>query len=295
MAKHQRLSSSKTEFEDLEQPVTMPEGEHPDYVGGVVTDSGEESCDCDDDDIGEATGDLTPLPGGPLPTPFPGPRPFPITPRIPAPFPWPRFCGPVSGKYRYSTPLQMQPWFPVPLGPIPQPTGRPVVPRRIPGPIIPINLMNINVRVDVDRFFPQNRISIEVSRLFPRATAHAIAEVTSDICSGFNRRTVRAQIVYRDGQASLIPGTTVTFTARRTTGFNYSEFKLQLSGRGIRPRTYNLSFQSRYFDSVQFEVDRVSNSGFDRDGLRYGYTSQPAGEPAQRDVVVGDSLRACGV
>ena len=134
------------------------------------------------------------------------------------------------------------------------------MPRRIPGPVIPINLIRTTVRVDVDRYNPQNRISIEVSRLFPRSTAHAIAEVTSDTCSGFNRRTVRAKIVYRDGNASLIPGHSVTFTARRTTGFGYGQYSLVLSG-GITPRTYNLSFQSRYFDPIEFEVDRVSNAG----------------------------------
>lgn len=134
------------------------------------------------------------------------------------------------------------------------------MPRRIPGPVIPINLIRTTVRVDVDRYNPQNRISIEVSRLFPRSTAHAIAEVTSDTCSGFNRRTVRAKIVYRDGNTSLIPGHSVTFTARRTTGFGYGQYSLVLSG-GITPRTYNLSFQSRYFDPIEFEVDRVSNAG----------------------------------
>ena len=145
--------------------------------------------------------------------------------------------------------------------PISQPPSRPVVPRRTPGPIVPVNLMRTTVRVDVDRFLPQKRISIEVSRLFPRATAHVIAEVTSDTCSGFFRRTLWAKIVYRDGSASLIPGNTVIFKAERTTRFGYGKYTLELSGGGITPRIYNLSFQSRYFDAVEFEVDRVANAG----------------------------------
>ncbi len=229
-----------------QEAITLPDEEHPDYIAGTISEDSEA-----EDEDREA---LTPNPLGPLPRPLPAPlpRPFPQ----PSPIPIPQFCSAVSGRYRY-TPVTRP--APVPISP--RLPSRPIVPRPAPGPILPINLLRITVRVDVDRFYPQQRISIEVNRLFPRSTAHAIAEVTSDVCSGFNRRTVTASITYRDGNAALIPGTTVTFKASRSSGFNYSSYSLQLSGGGITPRTYSLAFESRYFDPVEFEVDRVSNAG----------------------------------
>ena len=232
---------------------------HPDYVGGVATGEGHEA-------------DLTPVPGGPLPPrpplptptppepfptplprPFPEPRPFPL----PRPWPLPSFCSAVSGTYRYAPQFRPRP-TPAPL---PVPGSRPVVPDREPDAIIPINLLVATVRVDVDRYHPQNRISVEVSRLFPRRSAHVIAEVTSDRCVGFNRRTIDADIVYRDGDADLIPGSTLTFTARPTSGLGYGAYELTISGDGSRSRSYSLRFDSPYFDRVEFEVDCVANAG----------------------------------
>ena len=232
--------------EDTAAPVVklIPENEHPDYLPGRLSDA-------EDSTIGE----FTPNPDGPTPGPLPWPRPlpeplpFPIPlpePGLPRPFPFPgpgiplpAFCGAVSGRYRM---IQARP-------PIPS------------GPFLPINFLSMTVRVDVDRFFPQNRISIEMNRLIPNSRAHVIADVTSDACIGHNRRTIVANITYRDGNASLIPGTTVTFRARRTSGFGYGSYELTLSGGGITPKTYRLNFESIYFDRIEFEVDRVDNAG----------------------------------
>ena len=148
-------------------------------------DNGNASIQLIPNEVGELTG-FTPNPEGPLPRPG-------LPERLPKPeFPFPVFCGPVSGRYQYSPPAPGS-----------------------PGPVVPINLLRMTVRVDVDRFYPQQRISIEVSRLFPSSQAHAIAEVTSDSCTAYNRRRITANITYRDGDASLIPGTSVTFTASR--------------------------------------------------------------------------------
>ncbi len=263
MAKSPKTGGSGSSSDNMEQAVTLPDDEHPDYLAGRVSEDEDaleadeaspEAFDFDDTD------EFTPAPGGPglppgIPRPGRLPRPIPL----PRPFPIPRFCGPVSGKYRYRPPVFL-PRAPTP-GPVSPALPGPVLPRPVPGPIIPINLLQITVRVDVDRFFPQNRISIEVRRLFPRSTAHAIAEVTSDRCVGLNNRYIDANIVYRDGNASLIPGTRVRFHAGRTSGFGYGKYSLRLSGGGISPRTYNLGFESRYFDPVEFEVDRVQNAG----------------------------------
>ncbi len=119
----------------------------------------------------------------------------------------------------------------------------------------------MTVRVDVDRFSPQNRISIEVTRLFPRATAHAIAEVTSDTCRGLGHRRITAQVTYRDGDTALIPGDRVQFEASRGRGFKYGAYTLELSGEFTTVKSYSLDFQSKYFDPIEFEVDRVANAG----------------------------------
>ena len=119
----------------------------------------------------------------------------------------------------------------------------------------------MTVRVDVDRFFPQHRISVELFRLFPRATAHVIAEVTSDQCLGLNNRRVEADVTYRDGTAALFPWTKLVFEARRAGGIGYGGWRLTVSGGGVAARSYDLVFVSQYFDPVEFEVDCVANAG----------------------------------
>ena len=245
MATHRGSKNAKTEFETLELSKTIPEDEHPDFISGVLTDDVEE-------DINQL---LTPKPGQPNPV-TPG-LPYPSLPFPKLPIPFPNFCSPVSGRYRFKPVAVTKPYpFPTRF-----PYGRPVVPKNSPQSFIPINLISVIVRVDVDRFMPQHRISVEVSQLFPRRRAHVIAEVTSDKCKGFNYRRINADIVYRDGVESMIPGTQLIFTATRSSGIRYNKYTLEvLSGR-ISKKTYNLQFESRFFDKVEFEVDRVSNSG----------------------------------
>ncbi|MBK7943938.1 MAG: hypothetical protein IPJ85_00905 [Flavobacteriales bacterium] len=155
-----------------------------------------------------------------------------------------RICGPVSG--RYST-------------------------RRIIGPLLPTASreaslfdpfgMRVTVRVDVDRYYPQRRISVEFKRKFPSATLHVIAEVTRDRCTGLNTRRIEADITYRNGDGSLITGDRLVFDASRTTGKGYGAYMLSIIGPGKRVVKHELDFRSRYFDSVEFEVDRVDNAG----------------------------------
>ena len=179
--------------------------QHPDYVPGRMVD---DQSGVDYSDLATPNEDMSAFieidrgDGGvamseqdaryPIDQSFLPYRPPKIRPGPQIPFPI-RMCRAVSGRYRYVPPFQIrppklprQPIPRLPFGPEPSPLDldRPVVPSRTPGPLIPINLLRINVRVDVDRFFPQNRISIEVSRTFPRTSAHIIAEVTSDACTG---------------------------------------------------------------------------------------------------------------
>lgn len=249
-------SARRSDAKQDEAPVRLlGDHDHPDYLPGTVGEGPQDA---------EA---FTPVPGGPLPPfppgplppgpfppgPFPPiePRPVPIPPHVPIPWPLTR-CGPVSGRYTYeATPVPMRPPLvpPLPVQPVPRPL------------LLPLGLLRVTVRVDVDRYFPQNRISIEVTRLFPRATAHAIAEVTSDACLALNRRRITAEITYRDGDPNLIRGDQVVFEATRDRGIAYASYRLTLSGGGVSARTYDLTFRSRFFDPVEFEVDCVSNAG----------------------------------
>jgi hypothetical protein len=228
----------------------VPDDQHPEFVDGVISDAADLAALA-------AMGEFTPNPSGPLPGPLPGPFPQPPLPfPLPAPFPQPQplpfplpgpiipqpvnICGPVSGRYR-----RVQPQQPGPL----------------PGqPIFPFQPTIITVRVDVDRFFPQRRISIESRRLFPNQASHLIAEVTSDACIGFFNRRITARITYRDGPAAPIPGDNLIFEARRTTGRGYGAYTLTLRNGPTTVATHSLAFQSTYFDEVEFEVDRVENA-----------------------------------
>lgn len=227
------------------EAVLVPDAEHPDFVPGALFE--------EEDAVfsGLTPGPAGPFPPPPLPLPNPPfplpkeplPRPKPLP--LPDPLPWtPRFCPPVSGAYAY---------FESTVRPLPFPLN--------PSFHSELILYSMKVRVDVDRFYPQNRISIEFSRRFPRASVHVIAEVTSDTCLGMFRRRIEARITYRNGDASLLPGDTVVFQASRGKGFSYGSYTLTLSGGGTAPRSYPLSFLSQYFDDVEIEVDRVSNAG----------------------------------
>lgn len=255
MAETTKSASGSTKGAKVAPAIALiADEDHPDFVGGL---------------LGDASGSapveaLTPNPDGPIPLPpLPGPLPIPIpVPRwprpepfpapipLPHPFPFP-ICGLVSGRYQKIN---------VPFPPIWPTPWRPNQPPLTPFPSLPVNLFTLTVRVDVDRYYPQNRISIEATRLFPHRAGHVIAEVISDQCLGYNHREIIATITYRDGDANLIPGTTVTFSARRGRGFSYASYSVTLSG-GITPVTHDLAFKSIYFDPVEFEIDTVENAG----------------------------------
>lgn len=223
---------------------TVADQEHPDFVDGLVDDPADDSRSFTPNPEG-------PLPRPPLPDPFPGPLPdpFPIPQRpdlpFPLPFPQLKICGPVSGRYRLAQPVIVAAPGPLPF----------------PGPVFPLRRVFMTVRVDVDRFYPQRRISVEASRLFPSQRAHVIATVTSDRCTGIYRRRIEANIDYRDGVAALIPGVRLIFEANRgARPFGYGSHRLTLIEANGTTRVHNLEFVSQYFDEVEFEVDSVANA-----------------------------------
>lgn len=254
--------------------VMIADDQHPDFVGGLV-DDGDALAPQAFTPVPDAP-PLPPLPpgGGPFPRPD---LPVPGLPRPDLPFPqpgrWPplNFCTAVSGRYVLATAPVLSPVpRPGPIGPVP----------RLPGPAIPLNLMRMTVRVDVDRFFPQQRISVELFNLFPRRSSHVIADVTSDQCLGYNNRRIQATISYRDGDT--FPGTTLLFEARRGRGVGYGSYRLTVSGGGAATRSYDLEFESSFFDSVEFEVDRVSNAGTPVTSVNTAaHPNRPADLPAE--------------
>ena len=242
----QRKGDKAPEPTSTPSPVIREE-EHPDHLDGWSGDD-------------NSTPRSTPVPDGPIDPPFPPMGPFPPRgpfdprePRLPIDRPWEprlpiwppiRLCGAVSG--RFSSPI---PVFGLPIAPTPGGAGLDLMAPRF------------TVRVDVDRYYPQRRISVSTSRKFPRATAHIIAEVTSDECIGLNHRVVRARVTYRDGDTGLIPEERLVFEAKRTKGKGYGEYTITFLGPTGTGTPHKLSFRSKYFDNVEFEYDTVSNAG----------------------------------
>lgn len=266
-------TSGGKEHDEAPEPVTLiPDDQHPDYADGMINDASDLAAMA-------AMGEFTPNPDGPIPAPNPGP--FPLPQPTPIPFPGPlvplplNICGPVSGRYtRVLTPTLPPPTPPLPLSPrLPAPQAQPLTP--FPPTII-------TVRVDVDRFFPQRRISVEARRLFPNQTSHLIAEVTSDACIGFFNRRITARITYRDGPAAPIPGDNLIFEAKRAGRRGYGAYTLTLRNGETTVATHSLTFQSIYFDAVEFEVDRVVNAAAPTTTYAtHSHPNRPADLPAE--------------
>ncbi len=144
-------------------------------------------------------------------------------------------------------------------------------------------MYNLTVRVDVDRYYPQKRISIEINYynlIFPKR-AHVIAEVTTDVCTGINRRIVTARITYRNGDTALFQGDQLVFEARRRAKFAYEQYTLTAMRDGAS-ESYPLTFESIYFDKVEFEVDIATNAGVPVTTYKTDtHPNRPAGLPAE--------------
>ncbi len=215
------------------QVTPAPDSNHPDYQDGLVTDV-------------RGVGDFEATAAAasdPALWYYPSPWHYPHPPWIhPQPQPrlpeGPTFCTAVSGRYTVKPP-------PIDYGPLPP----------MPEPLVVV------ARVDVDRFYPQDRISLELQRDFPQSTLHLVAQVEADDCVAYNHRNIRARIVYRDGDTSILPADTLEFSAARGRGTGYGTFTLKAFSGTLELRRFDLQFESRGFDAVEFEVDRVSNAG----------------------------------
>ncbi|MFW5824618.1 MAG: hypothetical protein ACOCVV_06605 [Marinobacter sp.] len=144
--------------------------------------------------------------------------------------------NPVSGRYRY----------------------RPGVDPEQPDATTNASL-EVVVRVDVDGLRALERLSVVVSRRFPPARAHAVARVYMDRSTA-GGRLLKAGLDYLDGDPNLLPGRHLVFDARGLQPGGQPTFTLSFADRpGLG--SYPLFFESRYFDPVEIEVDRVENAG----------------------------------
>lgn len=119
--------------------------------------------------------------------------------------------------------------------------------------------LSVVVRVDVDGPQALDHLSVEVIRRFPRVVTHGVARVIADRASD-RERTLEADLYYLDGDANLLPGRILVFEARGLQARGEPTFTLTIADRpGLA--SYPLLFQSRSFDPMEFEVDRVENAG----------------------------------
>jgi hypothetical protein len=133
------------------------------------------------------------------------------------------------------------------------------------------------VRVDVDSFFPQKKISITVREDTSSKTFTAIADVKSDQRFGGGHRRIKAEVVTRDtssnlpGAASLNLGSSYlldvvfprfeSLVFEVSPGWSSKTYTFTLEGTAVESRSYPLTLQSRRFDSVDIEVARVQGAG----------------------------------
>ncbi|MFC4257798.1 hypothetical protein ACFOZ5_01995 [Marinobacter lacisalsi] len=119
--------------------------------------------------------------------------------------------------------------------------------------------LRVVVRVDVDGPEALDHLSVEVVRRFPAVTAHGVARVTADRARDRDR-ILEADLYYLDGDANLLPGRRLVFEASGLQAGGQPTFTLSFADRrGLG--SYPLWFRSRYFDPIEFEVDRVENAG----------------------------------
>jgi hypothetical protein len=180
------------------------------------------------------------------PRPIPIDQPIPIAPPI---LPW---LVSVSGLYTYQTRLVLP-------QPVPFPRPRPLAPSfqvAEASPVVPLPWLRRReeLRVDVDRHYPQNTVS---GTIFAGLTErlHWIAAVTP---SGPNQWS--GAIWYKEGTASALPYTHIQVTATRSLVPAQRRVTVRYSGGGASELVRTYTFQSTYYHPVEFEFDHVQGT-----------------------------------
>ncbi|HVF17004.1 MAG TPA: hypothetical protein VNA21_08835, partial [Steroidobacteraceae bacterium] len=120
-------------------------------------------------------------------------------------------------------------------------------------PDLPI-FIGDQLRLDVDGALPQMAASgLRRSPLY--RTVHWVANLTR---VGIN--TWEGAIIYRDGDTSLLPHSTVRIQAWRFGLFSARRAAVTFSGPGLPSFTHVYYFTSAYYDRVEFEFDSTSDA-----------------------------------
>ena len=182
---------------------------------------------------------------------------IPLPSYIPHPIPLPLF-PPVSGLYEwrlqlYPLPVPLPlPERPIPTKPIPDLPPRPVpssTPAAELGTLLPWWFSREELRLDVDRRYPQNVASGTVFR-FLRTRVHWIANL-----SRVNLNTWTGNIWYKDGDVASFPFTNVRIQVVRSWYPAQRKATVTFSGGGAVEHTRTFKFKSIYFHPVEFEFD----------------------------------------
>lgn len=166
-----------------------------------------------------------------------------------------------------------------PIGPVaPLPGRLPVAPidrlpiERVPLPPIDIVRNNEDLRVDVDGWYPQNVVSGTITRgLARRVDWYAPVSRTA-------AGTYLGAIAYRNGDATLLPHTTVevALVRRRPFGGGGSA-TATFSGGGARTSARTFTFSTSTFHPVEFEYDTTSDSDAVTDFDIASHPNRPSG------------------
>jgi len=110
-------------------------------------------------------------------------------------------------------------------------------------------LYSVTLRLDVDRFYPQNTAS--GSFISKTKSVHWIAKIKQTDSSEW-----KGKIWYKHGDIAHFLYTAVSIKVAQVSSSSARRAELIFSGGGLPDRTFRVKYQSRYFHNVEFEYDR---------------------------------------
>ena len=191
-------------------------------------------------------------------------------------------CAPISGTYVFPVDLVLTPYVDEEgFGPLDWPPE----PETIPGlphdfePGGPPPAFGLEVRIDVDGFYPQKKISIAAASAGYGEVFHALGTVTADECRGANHRVIQATIETVKGDASLYRWRSCIVEALPASSghFGYGAVNLHVRDAHGQTNTYPIKFTSPRFGKIAVEIDVASDAAAPR--LTFD-TSTHANRPA---------------
>lgn len=185
------------------------------------------------------------------------------------------FAVPVTDGRQEFTPGPDGPTGPPDLPPFPKvpiPIDRPIpVPR--PGRPKPRTITH-ELRLDVDGYYPQ-QVASGVVRSWLVGRLHWIAELTR-----VHDNQWQGAITYKNGDAWLLPHTTVRITVNRSFFPGQQVAVVQFTGGGA-PSTMTFRHESPYFHRVEFEFDCEQGQAATTSIQTHDHPNRPASLPSE--------------